>query len=312
MIRLQRRFSMSAHVEAQGSLLAIKGSFSVLSKAGGGKRGIVTSFSPMSRLRMLRKVARLAPTRVVFVTLTYPARYPSPRTAKRHLRAFLERIRRRYPQSSAMWRLEYQERGAPHFHLMFFELGWLPFAELRRWWSEITVKYIDDTLPFVRIELVHSRRGVMWYVAKYCAKVADGVSGSAFFNLDTYLHAGRYWGVFNKFQLPYAERRYMEVEQITWVGFQQAKAYLEQFHPAKYPNVFRGKVVFTNGTCNHFKRIYELLQPDLRQTFVGRVNQWEHETYGHPLCEVVSLPLKTNLRVGRLPVHAGRGIYRRA
>lgn len=310
MIQLQQHPRMTAHVEAQGNLLAIKGSFSALGKMGGGRRGIVTSFSQQSRLRMLRKVARLAPGRVVFVTLTYPQRFPSALDSKKHLRAFLERIRRRFPQSSAIWRLEYQQRGAPHFHLMFFDLGFLPFAELRRMWSEIINAYVDDTLPRVRIELVRSRRGIMFYVAKYCAKVADDLSGSAFFILNTYLHAGRWWGVFNKFQLPFAERFYMEVEQITWIGFQQAKLYLEQFSPSLYPNVYKGKVVFTSGTSNHFRAIYELLRQDFVQTFVRRFDQWEHEIHEHKVYEAVSLPFTPHLRVGRVHLLSGAGIYR--
>lgn len=310
MIRCNRNPAMTAHIEAQGNLLAIKGSFSALGRFGGGHRGIVTQFTPQSRLRMLRKIARLSPHRVVFVTLTYPERYPGPHTAKQHLRAFLERIRRRYPMSSAIWRLELQERGAPHFHLMFFELGWLPFVELRRWWSEITVDYIDAFLPRVRIELIHSRRGVMFYVAKYCAKVEPSGSVSAFFINDAYLHAGRFWGVFNKFMLPYAERLYLEAEQITWVGFQHARMYLEQLSPSKYPNKFRGKVVFTHGTVNHFRVLYQFLRPDYRSPFVGRFNKWEHSKDANEIHEMLALPPTPHIRINCLRNVFGRGIFR--
>lgn len=307
---LQRHYEAYAHVEAQGNLIAIKGSYSALAKSGGGKRGIVTEFSAQSRLRMLRKLARIAPTRVVFVTLTYPERFPSTTRAKGHLRAFLERIRRRYPHASAFWRLEYQERGAPHFHLLFFELPFVPWSELRRWWAEIITAYVDGFLPRVRIEKINSRRGAFYYCAKYTAKMAGTTSGSAFFILDAYLHVGRFWGVFNRGVLPYAERRYMVVELITWVGFQQAKAYLEQFAPTKYPNMHKGKVVLAHGTLNHFRIIYGLLRPDYRQAFIRRFDKWEHKTDGHSLHETLSLPSKAHVRVSGVHVYVGGGILR--
>lgn len=305
----QTHYDAFIHVEAQGNLLAIKGSFSALGKSGGGHRGIVTEFSSQSRLRMLRKLARIAPKRVVFITLTYPQRWASPQRAKQHLRALLERIRRRFPQSSAFWRLEFQERGAPHFHLLFFELPFLPFAELRRWWADIINAYVDDTLPRVRIEKINSRRGAFYYCAKYTAKLADQSGSSAFFILDTYLHAGRFWGVFNRGALPYAERRYFIAEMITWVGFQQAKAYLEQFSPTQYPNFHKGKVVFAHGTFAHLKILYGILRPDFRATFVRRFDKWEH-TDGHTLCEVVSLSSAPHLRISGLRIFHGRGIFR--
>jgi hypothetical protein len=299
---------MTAHVEAQGNLLAIKGSFSALGKVGGGHRGIVTSFSSQSRLRLLRKCARLSPHKVTFITLTYGRFYPDTQAAKQHLRALLERFRRKFPQASCIWRLEFQERGAPHFHLLFFELPFFPFAELRRWWNVITAYYCNGNLHRVRIEKVKTRRGVMFYAAKYAAKITQAGSDLAFFINDTYLHAGRFWGVFNKFALPYAERLYLAAEQITWVGFQQAKTYLEQFSPAKYPNLYRGKVVFTDGTINHFKILYQLLSPDFRQTFIRRFDKWEHTANGYPVCETLALPSTPHLRLNRVRVFFGRGI----
>jgi hypothetical protein len=289
-----------AHIEGQGKLLALKGSFSSLAKNGGGKRGLVTEFSPQSRLRLLRKMARIAPSRAVFVTLTYPERYPSTARAKMHLRALLERIRRRYPQSSAFWRLEYQERGAPHFHLLFFELPFIPFATLRQWWAEIVSAYVDGYLPRVRIEKIRSHRGAMYYTAKYVAKMSEEGSVSAFFILDAYLHAGRWWGIFNKYSLPYADSIYMEIEQFTPASFWRAKGYLEQFNPTLYPNKHRGKVIFVDGAINHIKILYSILRTDGRQTFIRPLDTDKRQTYGYQDVQALALSPETHLRTYRI------------
>jgi hypothetical protein len=55
-----------------------------------------------------------------FVTLTYPELYAEDwRVWKRDLEAFLKRIQRKYDYMvGCCWRVEFQKRGAPHFHLI--------------------------------------------------------------------------------------------------------------------------------------------------------------------------------------------------
>ena len=68
-------------IEAQGCLVAIanrNGNPPPVQTT----RGAVTSFSAASRLRLMRKLARLEAVGAVFMTLTYPARYPDADRAK--------------------------------------------------------------------------------------------------------------------------------------------------------------------------------------------------------------------------------------
>jgi hypothetical protein len=74
----------------------------------------------------------------VMVTLTYPGDWlavaPDGQAAKKHLRAFLERWHRRWGERlTGVWKLEFQRRGAPHFHV----LTTLPAAsnDFRPWLS---------------------------------------------------------------------------------------------------------------------------------------------------------------------------------
>jgi len=170
------------------------------------KRGVVSGFSPQSRSRLMEKFARFKrPAHTSFVTLTYGADFPMPDEAKGHLRAFLERIRRRggCEKASGVWRIELQDRGAPHFHILFFDLPYIRKETVQEMWAEI----IKQERPFTRIEAVRSWNGIMSYCSKYIAKPQEPVSreGDDGFIYLTYLHdMGRVWGIFNKHNLPYA------------------------------------------------------------------------------------------------------------
>lgn len=183
-----------------------------------GMRGQITDFSSGSRGRFFELINRIDFGRkCVFLTLTFGDEFPDVQTAKNALRAFLERMRRKFTDRdvSAIWRMEFQERGAPHFHLIFFNLPWIDKKEIQRWWSEI----INVSEPFTRIEMIYSVKKLVNYVAKYLAKVDIGQDNSGF-NSPTYLHAyaekydrniGRLWGYYNKHLIPF-----FPLTEITW------------------------------------------------------------------------------------------------
>src|SRR5690606_1419342 len=57
--------------------------------------------------------------RIWMVTLTYPRHWPTdPRSWKKHLDAWRKRMQRAWGRLPAVWKLEPQRRGAPHFHLL--------------------------------------------------------------------------------------------------------------------------------------------------------------------------------------------------
>jgi hypothetical protein len=259
-------------IEGQGELLGVayKSPVSRVQR-GGGQRGVVTSFSRASRRRLLKTIARLDMQSAVFITLTYPSQYPTAKEAKQHLRALLERFRRRFPRMSAIWRMEYQQRGAPHFHLICFNMPYLPFADLRRMWGQITIRFADGPqLPFVRIEMVRSKRGVMHYASKYLAKTEQAVPGGGVSLTPAHIctpdcgctheqgvqaekafdeaHSGRFWGVHNAAALPYAERVLVEI----WTrhgnrALPEVKAYFRRAWAGVNKSRYRGAVIFASG-----------------------------------------------------------------
>jgi len=111
---------MTTRYTAQGSLFDAKQQTAVpLPQKGGGTRGRITAFSPASRRRLIRLFARLemAKIRTSFLTLTFH-QSPSTIEAKAALKRFLMRLRRKYADVAGVWRMELQERGAIHFHLL--------------------------------------------------------------------------------------------------------------------------------------------------------------------------------------------------
>lgn len=65
----------------------------------------------------------------LFVTTTYPDIFPTETEQyKRNLKTLLERMKRRFPNCAAVWRMEFKRRltgtnagmVAPHFHLLVF------------------------------------------------------------------------------------------------------------------------------------------------------------------------------------------------
>ncbi len=205
-------------------------------------RGKVTVFSRKSRRRLLEFFARTAQTNKprVFLTLTYPSNMNDARTGKAHLRAFLERVRRKFPQASAIWRIEYQKRGAVHFHLMFFSLPFWKIESIRSVWGEI----IGEENPQIHIETIRSRRGSTFYVSKYVAKVGDDALVSLT-NLP-YLHEGRHWGYFNKPEIPMQELIIFEVLG-DLKAFWDLRRAIDRYYPKRKKSYAGGCMLFSQN-----------------------------------------------------------------
>ena len=179
---------------------------------GGGKRGKVYGFSRNSRKRMLRLVnsinrTKVEPRQALFVTLTYPAVWPSdPKVWAAHLQAFRMRLERRWGIHAVIWKKEPQRRGAPHFHLLLLcDVKTAAQVRIfRRWCSAAWYEVVGsgDAKHFragTQVETVRSWRGVVSYAAKYLGKESPG-----FVDQETgeVLATGRWWGVWNADRLP--------------------------------------------------------------------------------------------------------------
>lgn len=176
----------------------------------GGKRGNVRGFSRQSRYRLMILIGEIRKDAELpnFVTLTYPAEFPTVERSKRDLKIFLQRLNRKFPEAGYIWKLEPQERSAPHFHLLVWGVS---TRTLYQWvsmtWYEIAGNGDKNALLFLLgalkdskpcVSKVRSWRGVWSYASKYLGKTFE-VAGWA------EQWTGRYWGVGKRENIPFGE-----------------------------------------------------------------------------------------------------------
>jgi hypothetical protein len=194
----------------------------------GGKRGKVTTFSYASRRRLMYTIARIrldAPL-PMFVTLTYPEKFPSPMESKKHLDIFNKRLVRAFPDAGFIWKLEPQQRGAPHYHLLVWGVSEHDlFMFTVSAWYEIAGDGDNRHLAFHMgglgnqpcVSAVRSRKGVMQYAAKYLGKTFDVAGWDE-------IYPGRFWAVVQRDNIPFGLGMIMYItkkDAHTWMRYQR-------------------------------------------------------------------------------------------
>jgi len=160
-------------------------------KRGGGIRGAVKGLSSGSRKRMMDFFNRLPVehrARALFVTLTYPGEYSGEwKDWKRDLDAFVKRLQRKWPQSALVWKMEFQRRGAPHFHLVVWRVKHMSKTWLSDAWYN-TVKSNDERhrVAGTQVKEVWGGEQALFYLVKYISKKDDAIIQDG---------TGRVWGV---------------------------------------------------------------------------------------------------------------------
>jgi hypothetical protein len=262
-----RSVKSKIHLEAQGRLLRVRATLDDDEfRRGGGARGNVTEFSPQSRVRLFRLIARLKTpehkgyrSKVSFVTLTTGEIF-HPRVFKVFLFRLFRRLRKRFPGTAIIWRLEYQDRGAPHAHLILYNAPWIDKHALQKVWGDI----VGQEQPFTRIEMIRVYKKLVNYVAKYVAKE----QGSCGFNNVTYSDrsenlsaselesAGRVWGVYNRQALPFDD---LVTDWVPMDGsWYMIRGYCRKFYPFLEEQDTCGFTVFMDDPYHGLKHIVKL------------------------------------------------------
>lgn len=122
---------LAEHVKLQGDLpvtkikvfrrdvVVCRETGSVPRKFTGRKRGDITEFSFESRMRLLHFAKNCNADFHSMLTATYPRKFPADgRLVKKHLNTFTVWLRREVDGIRGIWFLEFQKRGAPHFHFL--------------------------------------------------------------------------------------------------------------------------------------------------------------------------------------------------
>lgn len=158
----------------------------------GAPRGEIKRFSAASARRFRLLIRNTDDMWSGFVTLTYPGdsfnwtpRTLDGPTCKRHVHAFCSWLRRK--KIPYVWILEFQERGAPHFH--FLVAGYVDKAELaRRWFDIVGSGDMRHLHAGTRVEAVKNPDQVGAYMGSYLTKLDQKTVPAEF------VRVGRFWG----------------------------------------------------------------------------------------------------------------------
>jgi len=185
-------------------LIAIRTSKTVPRMFLGCPRSNVVAFSHASGLRMRRYLRECLSEYKQMVTLTYPCGYPSDGiVVKEHLRRFLQELKRDQARHnlvtgsselhSSFWFLEFQYRGAPHFHI-FTTYASVPRGT-NNWVANTWYRIVNSEDPRhlqagTRTEFLRAgRAGTISYAAKYAVKQYQKAVP------ENYENVGRFWGI---------------------------------------------------------------------------------------------------------------------
>jgi hypothetical protein len=147
----------------------------------------------------------------VMLTLTYPGEFPMDgRLVKRHwhnMRTWLVR-----QGIKGAWFLEFQKRGAPHFHV--FLNGRVEASQVsQRWYEIVGSEDLNHLLAGTRIEMLREQHAACAYAAKYASKVEQKEPPEGF------TEVGRFWGTFGDLDVsPVEVYEYMPQEQFVDVA----------------------------------------------------------------------------------------------
>ena len=169
------------------------------------KRGKVNGFSRKSRRNLFKYILRLENRNgYYFVTLTYPKEYDTNyQTWKYQLRQLFSSLRYHYPKMGFLWKLEFQKRGAPHFHLLMFVPSIPPKEEIGKLIKEHWYRIVGHTSKGFRhwgtdTKEVKDIKASGFYLAMYQTKDSNTPMDK--------MKSGRSWGVYGRKMMPMSEQ----------------------------------------------------------------------------------------------------------
>jgi hypothetical protein len=157
----------------------------------------IKRFSYNSRLRLLKLCGRInmdVYQDIVHVIVTYHNNFPnSSESIKRLFHNFYVRLTLKFPSCSLIWRLEFQKRGAPHYHILLLNKKnkFSQSCELERikisniWLDVIKEESLPASIHAVKITRTETYRKFFTYISKYAGKPEPDDAPS---------YSGRRWG----------------------------------------------------------------------------------------------------------------------
>jgi hypothetical protein len=187
------------------------------------KRNVIQTYSLKSRCKLHSRLLmvrwdNVEKDRIRIGTLTYPGRYPTDgKIIKRHLRNILKRLMRfakNYGGIAVVCKLEFQTRGAPHFHLLTVSQEKIGLETFRTWlaasWAEVVnewtvlesglsseekkLQYANHLKAGTELSEIKSTLGSMNYFSFYIGKGKKAKEQQHMIPAE-YKNVGRWWGL---------------------------------------------------------------------------------------------------------------------
>jgi hypothetical protein len=133
---------------------------------------------------------------IVFITLTYGAQYPTdPKIYKAHIKEYRRRFERAYGKIPAIWRLEFQQRGAPHYHILYLDPPHIPVQDWNAVWTGVVGKQYPgvgkNALDLKATYDKSQQKQIGYYLSKYAGKPDERKRS------EVTTWPGRWWGRWN-------------------------------------------------------------------------------------------------------------------
>jgi len=192
--------SAIGHYESYQNCFKVKFDHLGSTNNGGGQRSEIKGLSKGSRRRLVHLINSLGETNeAFFVTLTMREATENFKQWKQWLNRTLTALRYSFPNLSGIWRLEFQKRGTPHFHLLLYtneqEDIKVLRTKLRKYWSSAVGKQNTSSIHGIKVERIRDIRKSGFYLAIYQAKNEQD---------RTDIPTGKTYGIINKKGLPIA------------------------------------------------------------------------------------------------------------
>ena len=235
-------------LEINGGVVKIREIPGKILAKGSGRKGIA-KFSMKSRKRFYEFLQSIYwdkydQNRIFEITLTYHVKFPlDGKEVKKHIHSLRKNIMDKYPDTILIWKLEFQRRGAPHFHLIMIapcdiELGDYQYwnednqityydretkthhetgiagfrAYIQTRWNTITAESIEHFNSSIEVDHVRNPKGMPLYLAKYIAKEQKAHSEYQHIVPEQYKDVGRFWGCYNREGLHIMKKKFLITE----------------------------------------------------------------------------------------------------
>lgn len=236
-----------------------------------GPRGEIKDFTRASQKRFMKSCALWEPMgQLIFVTLTYPRTWPEPEERMKHFKKFQAVLRKSRPNWAGCWKLEYQRRGAPHYHAVFETgLSHPDLADCQQFVQRVWDDCIE-TSGRTEVKFPRNPARAKYYLTKEVGKMVQ-TSKTFRDNCDVdIVHKGRFWGWHKRNSLTFSGNRFTVP---TWVGLLIKEALQAQIVRGMDKD---GKLIWKDGVP-YFKNNDIAVEPDLLPAY--RVYDNAHAAY---------------------------------